>query len=539
MPDRDPERDANYHSRNSDLHSSSSSSEPIESYSEQTPLLFPAAPAPDYRSTSPNSTSEDPERQHEDDEPLLATETKSLVAIISLLMIGVFMSNADGSLVLATFGTVSSEFGALGDASLLTTSYSLATCAVQPISSKLSDIYGRKAVLLVSYVLFGLGSVICGLGQSMWQVISGRIVAGTGAAGMTVIVSILITDLVPMIQVASWRSYVNVVSTFGRSIGGPLGGLLADTVGWRWSFLGQAPPIALAILLVALRLSSHTGYSHSNSRQKYGSSKLRRIDFIGAIFLALTIVSLLGALSLGGQSLAWTHPLILALFASSLVLGTAFIVYEKKVALEPVFPPSLMVQRDVATNYAIIALQSAAQLAMIYSVPLYFRVTQNSSNTAAGSHLFPAVLGNTLGGLLSGLYIQRTGRYKALAILATLCSSFSYLLLIVRWTGETNWLESLEIVPGGFGMGIAFSATFIGLQSVVNKKDSAIATGGQYLWSGVGTVVGLAGASAVQIGSLRALLTEGLSRVPDAASVISAMFLFILELEGLLLGDGS
>lgn len=176
-------------------------------------------------------------------------------------------------------------------------------------------------------------------------------------------------------------------------------------------------------------------------------------------------------------------------------------------------------KRDVATSYAIISLQAAAQLAMMYSVPLYFRVTQNSSNTTAGSHLFPAVLGNTLGGLLSGLYIQRTGRYKSLAILATFSSSLSYLLLIVFWKGNTNWWESLEIVPGGFGTGIAFSATFIGLTSAVAKSEMAVATSGLYLSSGVGVVVGVAGASAVQIGSLRGLLVEGLRSVPGASEV--------------------
>ncbi|KAG4427507.1 hypothetical protein IFR05_017011, partial [Cadophora sp. M221] len=371
---------------------------------------------------------------------------------------------------MATYGTISSEFGALADASWLTTSYSLATCAVQPITGKLSDIYGRKGVLLGSYVLFAVGSVGCGIGQAMWQVIAGRVVAGLGAAGMTVIVSILITDLVPLIQVASWRSYVNVVATIGRSIGGPLGGYLADTVGWRWSFIGQSPIIGLAIILVALRLPSHTSPPALPTITKPAKptrqpSKLRRVDFIGAFLLALTIVSLLGALSLGGQNLPWTHPVVIGVGAGSVVLGAAFVAWEVNGAFEPVFPPSLIVKRDVATAYGIITLQAAAQLAMMYTIPLFFRSTHNSSNTVAGSHLFPAVLGNTLGGLLSGLYISRTGHYKTLSLLAALSSSLSYILLIIRWTAdrEINWLESLEIVPGGFGTGIAFSATFVGL----------------------------------------------------------------------------
>ena len=170
------------------------------------------------------------------------------------------------------------------------------------------------------------------------------------------------SDLVPLIQVAAWRSYVNVVSTLGRSIGGPLGGLLADTIGWRWSFIGQGPLILLAIMLVALKLPSRS--STDQVQQKGKPSKLRRIDFVGAFMLAVTIVALLGALSLGGQNLSWSHPIVIGLTIGAVVLGCLFVTYETKYALEPVFPPTLVVRRDVATPYAIVALQVAAQLAV-------------------------------------------------------------------------------------------------------------------------------------------------------------------------------
>lgn len=95
-------------------------------------------------------------------------------------------------------------------------------------------------MLLVSYVLFATGSGICGVGWSMMLVIAGRPIAGFGGAGMTVIVAVLITDMVPMIEVASWRSSVNIIATTGRMAGGSLGGRLADLIGWRWSFLGKS-----------------------------------------------------------------------------------------------------------------------------------------------------------------------------------------------------------------------------------------------------------------------------------------------------------
>lgn len=200
-----------------------------------------------------------------------------------------------------------------------------------------------------------------GMAPSMWQVILGRVIGGLGAAGMTVIVSIVITDLVPIRQVAAWRSYVNVFHIFGRSVGGPLGGFLADTVGWRWSFLGQVPLTFLAILLVAIKLPP----SESTKPQVKGQpSKLGRVDFIGSILLASTLLSLLGALSLASGILSLSHPLVIGLLIGSLALATLFIIYELKVPLEPVFPPKLLVQRDVATQYLIIALQTAAQLSV-------------------------------------------------------------------------------------------------------------------------------------------------------------------------------
>lgn len=180
--------------------------------------------------------------------------SRNIGGVISILLLGVFVANADSSLVLATSGTISSEFHDLGDAGWLISSYTLAMCAAQSLYGQLSDIYGRKNTILMSYMFFAVGSFICGAGQSLPQVIFGRLVAGVGGAGINCLVSIVIADMVPIREVASWRSYVNIAATTGRSLGGPIGGYLIDTIGWRWSFLGQAPPTILAAVLVAWKL---------------------------------------------------------------------------------------------------------------------------------------------------------------------------------------------------------------------------------------------------------------------------------------------
>jgi MFS family permease len=144
-----------------------------------------------------------------------------------------------------------------------------------------------------------------------------------------------------------------------------LGGFLADTVGWRWSFLGQVPLTFLAIILVALKLPASEA---SKPQVKGQPSKLGRVDFIGSLLLASTMLSLLGSLSVGGQLLPWSHPLVVGL----LLLGSLFVLYEVKVPLEPVFPPALLIRRDVASQYLIIALQGAAQLAVSQSFKVPF-----------------------------------------------------------------------------------------------------------------------------------------------------------------------
>lgn len=424
----------------------------------------------------------------------------SVGRIVSVLLIGSFISSADGSLLFATHPIIASEFNALHDSTWLIASFALAQAVSQPLYGKLSDIYGRKSMLMLAYTLFGIGLVMVGAGQSMPALILGRVVSGLGSSGMTSLVSILITDLVPLRDVATWRSYVNIAATTGRSIGGPLGGWLADTVGWRWSFLGQAPVAGMAILLIALTLPNHTTEDLEDGLKH---SRFARIDFMGATCMTLSLLGLLLPLEIGGDRVAWSSPTIFALFGGAAIFGTLFLVVEAWVAKEPIVPVHLLRHRDVVTSGSIMLCQCAAQTTLMFAVPLYFQITSNVSNTVAGAHLIPAVVGNAIGGILSGRIIQRTGRYKALAVVASISASTGFFLLVLRWHGDTNWLESLYIFPCGFAMGIMQSTLFISIQAGVAPEFSAIAASILYLTQPTGSVAGLAVASAVLQGTLR------------------------------------
>ncbi|KAH7258700.1 major facilitator superfamily domain-containing protein [Fusarium solani] len=443
-----------------------------------------------------------------------------IARVVIALLIGVFTSNADGSLVLATHPVIASEFGDLADSSWLFISFMLAGAASQTVYGKLSDIFGRKAILMFCYGLFALG---WGIGQSMWQVILGRVISGSGGAGMTAMASVIIAadqvDLAPLREVASWQSYMNVIATVGRSIGGPLGGLLADTIGWRWSFLGQAPIFAASMVICGLLLPST---SHDTQESSIGS-RLARIDALGALLLGATVLSLMMPLEIGGQKIPWSHPIIFALFVAGIVLAVAFVLVESRWAKEPIFPLRLLRNAQVTKSYLMVAAQAGAQLAMMYTVPIYFQVTQRVSSTIAGAHLFPAVIGNTIGGIAAGIIInsRRTGRYKALLVFAAISSITGYTLMLLRWHGHTSWAESLYVFPGGLGNGIAFSAGFISLQASIDPKDKAAAAAGLFMTTTLGTIIGMAGTSAIIQGYLRYSVQLDLTRLGMSQAEIS------------------
>jgi len=166
---------------------------------------------------------------------------------------------------------------------------------------------------------------------------------------------------------------------------------------------------------------------------------------------------------------------------------------------------------------------------------MYFQVSAHASLTNAGAHLMPSVIGNAVGGLLAGFVIKRTGRYKLIAIIGAIASSTSYTLMILRWHGHTSFLESLYIVPGGFGNGIALSAMFVALTAGIEHCEMAIGSSGLYLSSNVGMVAGISIASALLQSTLRKQLRislEGIDGMQDIITRSLADIEYVRSLKG-------
>jgi hypothetical protein len=244
-------------------------------------------------------------------------------------------------------------------------------------------------------------------------------------------------------------------------------------------FLIQAPLVAVAAVLVTAKLRLEKTASQNTSKSTL--AKLRQIDFLGSSVLVTAIVALTLLIDQGGKSFAWKSiwTPVLATFGAGLLV--AFVLIECYVAREPIFDLRILRTPNVASSYIISLLQVTAQLAMMFSVPLYFQVTQRASTTASGAHLIPAVVGNTFGGLFAGQVIRRKGHYKLLLLMAGLIAAVSYVLLYLEWDGSTGWGQSLYIVPGGIGTGIAGASGFVAMTVMLKPQEIAMATAGYML----------------------------------------------------------
>ncbi|KAL3476703.1 major facilitator superfamily domain-containing protein [Aspergillus californicus] len=439
----------------------------------------------------------------------------SVGSIIAVLLLGEFISNADATLIMTATGLISSEFNHLQGAAWLSTGYTLGICVAQPMSGKLSDIYGRKPVLLMSYLFLALGCIVCGLATNMWTVIVGRGVSGIGGAGVMTMSSIIISDIVSKREVAKWRAYVNVSMTLGRSIGGPVGGVLTDTIGWRWAFLLQVPLLAIAAILVGIQLK----LVHRPLPDSDGRSSIRRIDFRGAFLLGISVATVILLLDQGGKLFPWVSLATLGLAGGGIFTLALFVYTELFVATEPIFELKILKRPNIATSYLISCLQVGAQVGMMFTVPLYFQVTARASSALSGAHLIPAVLGNTVGGLAAGFFIRRTGNYKPILVISGLVSGIAYLLQYLRWNGDTGLWESFYIVFGGLGSGFCSSAAFVSMTAFLEPQEIAMATGGYLLLISFAMTAGVTTSYTV-LGSEFKRQLQARVQGPDAQKII-------------------
>ncbi|KAI5832975.1 MFS general substrate transporter [Schizophyllum commune Tattone D] len=428
-----------------------------------------------------------------------------MVTIIVPLVLGIFLAALDTTIVVSSYTVIGSELNQLQSTSWIATAYMLTATSFQALYGKLSDIFGRKACLLFAYTVFALGCLFCGLARNMTELIAARALAGAGGGGMSTVVSIILSDVVPLRSRGTWQGILNIIFATGSVTGAPLGGILADSIGWRWGFLIQVPIAALAIVAVIVFLHlPHADRSHFRA-------KLRRVDFAGAVLLILTIFSLLFALDRGGN-VSWTDRATLASTLVFLVSFPVFLFVEFRVAAEPFVPLRLVGNRDLMASLMTNFWQFFTTTPVLFNLALYYQAVMSLSAGQAGAYLIPSVIAGTTGSLGGGLIMQKTGKYYRLTVAAYVQFAAGVAGIALN-TGTAKhalvWFVVALLVQG-IGGGTGVTTSLISLIANAGTEDQAIATAGSYLFRSLGQVTGLAIASTILQDVLRKTLHQKL-----------------------------
>ncbi|THX52564.1 MFS general substrate transporter [Aureobasidium pullulans] len=439
---------------------------------------------------------------------------KKMKVIFPALTIGVLLSAADQTIIVSSYGKIGSELKALNNVSWIATAYFLTLTSFQPLYGKMSDIFGRKSCLLFAYLVFGLGCLACGLAQNMNQLIAARAFAGIGGGGMTTVVSILMSDAVPLRERGKWQGYVNIIYATGAGTGAPLGGILADSIGWRWAFLGQVPLCVLAFVVVGSVLKL------PKREQTDWKQKLRRIDFLGAAILICAVFTLLLALD-RGSNVSWKANVTIISISLSIPLFILFVFVEMKVASEPFAPGHIIFNRSLFACYLCNFFSFSGWLAALFYIPLYFQAVDGLTATQAGVRLIPGIIAGVSGSLFGGFYMQRTGKFYWLTVIAYSCLvvGMTFVFLFSGFVVNSTIGIIIGMCVCGWSNGIGVTSTLIGLIANASREDQAVATACSYLFRSLGSVFGVSISATLANQSLRDNLASALSNGNAAAEI--------------------
>jgi EmrB/QacA subfamily drug resistance transporter len=410
--------------------------------------------------------------------PAIEVNARARFEILGAVLVGMFLGALDQTIVGPVLPHISTELKGADYYTWIVTAYLLTSTVSIPIYSKLSDIFGRKPMLLAGIGLFLVGSALSGLSQTMWQLIAFRGLQGLGAGALFPISLAVIGDLFTPAERAKYQGLFGAVFGIASLVGPFVGGMLTDNLSWRWIFYVNLP-----LGLVSLYLIWHLLPTVRQTGTRFN------LDTAGVVTMTLTIVPILIALTLAEDG-DWAAPGVIACFAIGLVSLLAFLVTETR-AEDPVIPLSLFRNRTFAVSGAATFLSSFAFGVLIILLPLWFQVVQGASATASGYDLLPFLLGLIVCSVVSGIVVSRTGRYKLLTIGGAVVLAVGLALFTnLRADTPTPVLWAWMIVAG-LGVGPTMTVFTVIVQNAVPFKFMGTATGDLTLMRQIGTSVGL------------------------------------------------
>ncbi|MFI6923856.1 MDR family MFS transporter [Nonomuraea spiralis] len=439
------------------------------------------------------------------------------------LLLCLFLAAVDQTVVATATPTIVGELNGLESVSWLVTAFSLTSGIVSPLYGKLSDMYGRRRLYLSAIVLFLLGSALCGLAQTMGQLIAFRAFQGIGAGGLMVLTLAISADIATPRERAKFQGLFGAVIGVAAVVGPVIGGYLTEHISWRWIFYINLPlgAVALAVAFAVLRLPRRTSP--------------HRIDWLGAALISGVLTCLTLFASWGGTTYAWSSPVVLGLGAGAVLLTVLFVLVERR-AEEPVLPLGLFRDRTFTIATAAVVLMATGLVGAATFLPLFLQLAGGASAANSGLLLLPLMAGMIVASAVAGRLVTRLGTYKWVVVSGAGLAAVAGFLLSTMGLGTGAVTSGVYMVLFGAGLGMVLQNLMLAVQVSAPAADRGAATSVVSFARNVGGAVGVAvlggvfsgrlgpGEAAVDPGSVGAMSESARLAFADA---IGGVFLWI------------
>jgi len=415
---------------------------------------------------------------------------KRMKIITAGIMLSLFLASMEGTVVATAMPTIVAQLGGLSIYSWVFSIYMLASTTTVPIYGKLSDIYGRKKLYILSMVLFLAGSIFCGLATSMEQLIIFRAIQGLGAGGVLPIALIIIGEIFNVEERAKMQGYFSGVWGVSSIVGPLIGGFIVDQISWHWVFLINLFPGLIAMALVLLAWNNQPKFIKRESK----------LDFLGATLLSLSALSLLlGLNQIGSIQSIW--------FITASIIFFLILMKVEKTAEDPILP--LHMFRDKLFVVAILhgVLSGWAMFGSISYVPLFVQAVLGTTATLAGITLTPMSLLWTLSSIIGSWLLLRMS-FRSVALIGSFFLTIGCYFLTTINLHSPQLFVMIYTSLMGIGMGLTIPVYLISIQTFVAKKDLGVATSTIQFSRNIGGTLGVSILGVILSSRLTALLIQ-------------------------------
>jgi EmrB/QacA subfamily drug resistance transporter len=423
----------------------------------------------------------------------VAVDRRARNGIFAAVLLAMLLAGLDQTVVGTALPRIVTDLQGSDRFVWVVTAYLLSSTVSIPVYGKFSDVYGRKAMLLVGVGLFLLGSGLSGLSQTMNQLIGFRALQGLGAGAILPVATATIGDLFSPRERGRAQGMFGAVAGLSILIGPFIGGWITDHISWHWVFYVNLPPglVALAALWTLL------------PNRRLDDARATDLDYLGIALFVLAVVPIMVGLTNKGevdasteQLYSWTSAQVGGLIGLGAVLLLLFVLTESK-ARHPIVPLDLFRNRDYSLSMSAAFILGMAGFVAVIFMPRYYQTVRGIGATSSGFYMWPLLISFMVGGIGAGVLITRLGRYKWLISGSAAILIAGGVLMTHLSPNTVDWTLSVWMVVLGLGMGPSLSAFTVVVQSVVPMNRIGAASGTLLFMRQIGSAMGLAIAGTV------------------------------------------